>query len=325
MTCEIGRKTALLVGSESTRGTEAGSFVAIPLTSAPFIKPVVEKVRNEAGIGNIADASDSYVAKIMSETNVEGQINEITFGNLLKAVFGQSVSPTLVETGVYSHAFTVLNNNSHASFSLVEDTSKGQKLSLFNLLNNLDFNFAVGDIARFSGTYMGRNYSSTSGKTVSFISEQPFLVSNMTVKFADSVAGLDAATAVGVNSFNFSVAKNVLDITKSGSIDPVGFCNQQLGIAGDMELFYDDNSYRDFVTGNTKKAVRIEIVGNALIGATEYSKLVIDFAQIALDDWDRSTDNNAVLTQTIGLSAEYSISETSMIEATLQNTQSTQY
>lgn len=325
MTCEIGRKTSLLIGSETTAGTEASSFTAIPLTSAPFIKPVVEKIRNEAGYANIADATDSYVSKTMSETTVEGQVNELTFGNVLKAAFGQSTSPTLVETGVYSHAFTVKNDNSHASFSLVENTNVGQEMSLYNLVNNVDLNFAVGEIARFSSVFMGRQYTGTSGKTVAFTSEQPFLISNMTVKFAADISGLGAAPAVGVNSFNLSIAKNVQDITKSGSVDPVAFCNQQFGITGDLELYYDDDTYRDYTTGNTKRAVRIELVGTSLIGATEYSKLTIDLAQVAFDEWDRSTDNNAVLTQTLGLSAEYSLSDTSMVSATLQNTQSTQY
>lgn len=325
MTCEIGRKTSLLVGSESTAWTEAGSFTAIPLTSAPFIKPVVEKVRNESGIGSIADASDSYVAKIMSETSVEGQIGQLTFWALLKATFGQSAAPTTVETGVYKHDFTLKNDNSHATFSLVEDTNVWQELSLYNMLNNLDLTFAVGDVARFSGTYMWRVYAGTSGKTVAFQDEQPFLIANMTVKFASDISGLDAASAVWVNSVNLSIAKNVLDITKSGSIDPVAFCNQQFGISGDMEIYYDDDTYRDYTTANTKQAMRITIEGTSLIGATEKATLNFDIAQIALDEWDRSTDNNGVLTQTIGISAEYSVSDSSMITGYIQNTQSSQY
>jgi hypothetical protein len=37
----------------------------------------------------------------------------------------------------------------------------------------------------------------------------------MTVKFADNIAGLTRASAVPMQSLNFEVAKNVMDITST--------------------------------------------------------------------------------------------------------------
>jgi len=53
------------------------------------------------------------------------------------------------------------------------------------------------------------------------------------------------------------------------------------------------------VSNGTKKAMRITIQGNTLIGATKYSELSFDFASLSFTEWDRSTDNNAIMTQTV--------------------------
>lgn len=327
MACDktIGRKYSILVGKETTAGTEASTFTAIPLTIAPFLNPIIEKQRNDSGIGVIEDANDSYVTKQMTETNFEGIVHDLTFWHLLTAAFGASAAPSNPEAGVYKHDFTVQNDNCHQSYSLVEAGNVWQELSLYNLINTLGLSFAVGDVARFTGWYMGQIFSGTTGKTVSFTEEKPFKISNMVVKFADDIAGLWAAPEINVRSLNFEIAKNVTDIHESGNLTPSSFANQQFGITGDMELTYKNDTLRDRNVWGTKQAMSILIQSDDLIWATEKAELYFEFAQLSFDEWDRSNSNDEILTETLGFSAEYSISDTSMITGYLQNTQSTQY
>lgn len=321
----IGRKYSLLLWKETTAGTEASSFTAIPLTIAPFLNPITENVRDDSGLWNIHDASNSYVTKTMTETNVEWKIWELTFGHLLTAAFWASTAPTTIEAWVYKHDFTVQNDNCHQSYSIVEDGLIGQELSLYNLINTLGVNLAVWEIARFSWTYMGQIFNGTSGKTVSFVDENPFKISNMVVKFADDISGLAAAAEINVRSLNFEVAKNVIDIQESGNLTPASFANQQFGITWDMELTYVNDTLRDRNVGWTKQAMSILIQSDALIGSTEKAELYFEFAQVNFDEWDRSNDNDAILTETLWISAEYSTWDATMLTGYLQNTQSTQY
>jgi len=79
------------------------------------------------------------------------------------------------------------------------------------------------------------------------------------------------------------------------------------------------------LTAGTYQAIEIDIVGRTLIGATKYNQITIQFAQVALDEWDRSSDNNAIVTQTMGFTAMYKLGETKTMTIDLTNTLSAQY
>jgi len=83
--------------------------------------------------------------------------------------------------------------------------------------------------------------------------------------------------------------------------------NQQLDLTGDFEALFTDDTYKDYVTGGTEKAMRITIQGDSLIGATQKAELSFDFAKVSFTDWDRETDNNSIMTQTTGFVGGYSI------------------
>ena len=321
----IGRKYSLLIGKEATAWTEAAAFSAIPLTIAPFLNPIVEKVRDNSWLWIIEDANDSYVTKTLTETDIEGKIWELTFWNLLTAAFWASTAPSLIETWVYKHAFAVQNDNCHQSYSLVEDGLIWQELSLYNLVNSLWINLAVWEIARFNASYMWQVFNGTSGKTVTFVDENAFKISNMVVKFADDIAWLWAASEINVRSLNFEIAKNVIDIQESWNVTPASFANQAFWVTWDMELTYLNDTLRDRNVSWTKQAMSILIQWDSLIWATEKSELYFEFSKLSFDEWDRSNDNDSILTETLWLSAEYSISDTSMLTWYLQNTQTTQY
>jgi len=66
-----------------------------------------------------------------------------------------------------------------------------------------------------------------------------------------------------------------------------------------MELVYRDNTFQGYDLNGTTKAADMTITGTTLIGATEYNKLNFQFAQITFDEWERSDDNNGIVTQTM--------------------------
>jgi len=324
MSNKIGRLVSLWLWKETTAGTEASAYTWIPLTASPFVKPINEYVKNENGIGRIEWSNGQELIKAESETTVEGWVWQETFWHLMTAAFWTSTTPATVETGVYKHSFTVLNSNDHKSYSMVTDWTT-QNLALYNLLDTLSIAAEVGSVVNFSGLFKWKAVNTTTGETVAFASENYFKVANMTVKFATDTAGLTAASAVALQTVNFELAKNVASVYKVWSLEPNTMHNQQLDLTGDFEALFDDDTFKDYVTDGTNKAMRITITGDSLIGATEKAEINFDFANLNFTEWDRGTDNNAIMTQTVWFEWGYSISDTAMITGYIQNTQSAQY
>jgi hypothetical protein len=65
-----------------------------------------------------------------------------------------------------------------------------------------------------------------------------------------------------------------------------------------MEIVYDADTYKTLSQALTKQAIQLEITGTTLIGATQYNKLTIQLASCVLEEWDRSSDNGEIMTQT---------------------------
>ena len=324
MANKIWRLVSLWIWKETTAWTETSAYTYIPLTISPFVKPINEYIKNENGIGRIEWSNWQELIKSESETSIEGWVWQETFWHLLTAWFWTSASPSLIETWVYKHSFTVQNDNDHTSYSIVTDWTT-QNLSLYNLLDTLSIQAEVGSVVTFSGLFKGKKVNTTTGNTVTFASENYFKVANMTVKFADDVSGLTAASAVALQTVNFEIAKNVTSVYKVWSLEPNTMHNQQLDLTWDFEALFDDDTYKDYVTGGTNKAMRITIQWDSLIGATKYAELNFDFANISFTEWDRGTDNNTIMTQTIGFEWGYSISHTAMLTWYIQNQTSAQY
>jgi len=324
MANKIWRLVSLWIGKETTAGTETSTYTWIPMTISPFIKPMNEYIDNENGIGRIEWSNWQELSKSESETQLEGWVWQLTFWHIMTALFWTSSAWSLIETGVYKHSFTVANTNSHKSYSIITDWTT-QNLSLYNMLDSVAINAEVWDVVKFSSNMKWKAVNTTTGKTVAFTAEDYFKVADMTVKFATDTAWLTAAPAVALQNINFEVSKNVVPIYWTWSIEPSSIHNQQISVAGDFEALFDDDTFKDYVTGWTNKAMRITILWDTLIGATKYAELNFDFAQISMTEWDRTTDNNAIMSQTVWFTAWYDIWDTAMITWYLQNWQSTQY
>jgi hypothetical protein len=326
MTKEIGRLQSFGLGFEATRGTAVSASDWIPVESGSLTH-TIEKVKDTSGFGIIDEISDSHITKETSELSVDGIARSQSIGHLLKLALGTAGTATLVETGVYSHAFTRLNTNQHPTITAYLNNGTADERAPFHILDSLSINTVVGDYVKFSASTMGSKIESTSA-TPSFATgntDEQFLASKAVVKFASNIAGLSGASAVPLQSINLTISKNPEQIMAVGSTTVNDAVNQQFGVAGDFEMVHDGNTYRDLFTANTKRAIQIEITGSVLIGATQYSKLIIQVAQAGLDSWERSDDNNAIIRETVGFTAEYSFGDTQTMNVFLQNKKSTNY
>lgn len=330
MAKEIGRLNSFSLGIEGTPWVAWTTDVWIPLEEGN-LKTIAENEKEESWFWVIEAISDQFIVRKMSEFSATGNIRAKSFWWLLLLALGTAGSPSLLETWVYKHSFTRKNDNNHPSCTVIQDNQTQEFRSLYNMIQTLGFKFDVGQIAKFDLTMIGQSPSTTSGNTPSFLTgDEDFLVSNVHVKFATDVAGLSAASRVPVQSVNFTIEKNLNQIfsTKSTTTEALEFVsqhNQDFRVAGDAEIVYNDTTYSTLLTAWTYQAMEIDIVGRYLIWATKYNQITIQFAQIALDEWDRTTDNNTIVNQTMGFTAMYKLGETKMMTIDLTNTLSAQY
>jgi len=307
MSKEIGRLASLGLGLETTPGTAVSATDWIP-TDDFSLKHVVEKSQDDNAFGIIDEISGSAIQKESSEVTASGIVRSNSIGKLLKMALGTAGSATLVETSVYSHAFTRLNSNAHPSATVYMNKGNTDERAPYAMIDTLELSAAIGEFVKFNVAMKGGKIedSTSSPSFLSGTSDEAFRAAKVTVKLATDIAGLSGASAVSLTNIKFTISKNLMGIFKLGSTSLDANVNQQFGISGDFEAVYDANTYRDLFTANTKKALQIEITGATLIGATQYNKITIQLAQVALDSWERSSGNNDLVTETVGFTGEYS-------------------
>jgi hypothetical protein len=185
--------------------------------------------------------------------------------------FGTAGSPTTVESGVYSHAFSRKNDNSHPSASFYHVNATQQEKSLYHMLNSIDFSFEIGEKAAFTVVTTGQKVQNASGLTASFPSDdEDFLVNCMEVKIADTVAGLSSAQAFSIQRASLSIQKNLMQVfgTKTGNDCEYEFQsqhNQAFAISGDFELKLDGKTYQEIFEDGDYKVMQITLSGKTLI------------------------------------------------------------
>lgn len=330
MAKQIWRLHSFALWIEWTAWVEWTLDAYIPLTKWT-LTPKVTKVTDESGLWVIDQVSDSFVTQKMSEFSAEWVLKSQSFWYLLLLALWTAWTPTLLETGVYSHAFTRKNDNSHPSATIFHDNATQEQKTLYNMMNTLELNFEVWEKAMFTTTLTGQSINTATGLTPSFsTSDEDFLVSWMSAKIADNIAWLSWVSRVPVLNASLSIEKNLKQIfaSKSSTTEALDFVsqhNQSFATSWELELTFDSTTYQTLFEAGTYKAIEIEIVGRTLIGATRYNTITIQIPKVALEDFSVSDSLDEIQTQTLWFIWMYKLSETATITTTLINTKSSQY
>lgn len=232
-----------------------------------------------------------------------------------------------IKTGVYGHFFQRLNTNAHPTFTIYGSDPVADERAAYCMLDSLEMEVAVGDFAKFKAMFKGKQLESTGAQSPVYTSDNPFLAKHASVYFAASESALNAATASEVQRFKIGIQKNVVDVQAFGDTDIASLHNQQFTISGDLDAIYSAVTYRDYVANSTKKAARLAVVNTdaTALSTGIYPSIYIDMARLSFEEWTRSTDNNALVNQTMGFSGEFSVSDAMTIEVLLLNGNATGY
>lgn len=264
--------------------------------------PLVNKVKDEPGLGRIEDNSNSAVTDKSSSGKVPLRITKDFIGHVLNMWYGQSPSTVNNGNGTYTSTWALLNSNAHQSYTItVKSPVAGALQYALARAKQLDFAYKVKSIAtvdvEVDALFENRITPVTS--IYSTLYDLPFYVSaQINVYLAATIAGLATATPISVNDFNFTVVKNTTPAFDLGSFQPTDIPNNLISIGGKAISRYLNTVFRDLAFSNIKQAMKIVLddgQGNVITHV---------FPRVSFESWKTSTDNKKFLENDYGFFLE---------------------
>ena len=303
----IGRLVDLGIGRETTRGTGVAPTYAVPKVDFSFDDKVT-KSRSVAGVGQISDSEEAFVTTKYGEGDIEGEIRSDSFGLLLYALLG-----TLTTTGPtdssYSHAFSLANTNTHTSLSFLVKDSNTTELYKLCMLNELEIEAALDEIVKFTASFMGKQAVGSGATMPSYADEYKFTKKHLRIKIAANLAALDAASAISVKNLMLTISKNVVLDDVLGTAEPEDILNRQISVEGEIQLNYEDETYKNYMKNNTFRAMEIAFINtDETIGASTNPSLTLRFPYVDFFDWEPDNALDEIVSQTISFKANRDVS-----------------
>ena len=314
----IWRKINVGFWKEATRWTAVAPAIWCPKATLDFDEKS-EKVIDESSIWVIEDSFDWHVSKQWAEWSFECNVYANAIWYILLNVFG-SVSSTW-SSGEFTHAFSVAENNQHQSLTIgLADDTQDKQFPLA-MVNSIEISAEVGDFVKSNAEFRSKKGVNAS-LTPSYSDDFALLWKNVQIYFADDLTWLDSADPIKATNFTLTINKNLEDVDILWSVEPDDFCNAQFTVEWNVELLWDDETYKTIFMNWKKQAMRIEIIDTNSTLNTWNPTLTFDLASVIMTEFAKTQDNDALIRQGIDFKALYSMSDAKMITAKLINSKS---
>lgn len=317
-----GRMIQVGIAKEAVRGTAEASptFWLETLESAKDEK--FERVNLEQANGRIEDSNGLQTVARWAEGSLRAYADDTMLPLVLYSLFGTLNSATKAgESAVYEHTITVAQTAQHQSLTIFEnDPLAGVDYKhALGVISSLEMAFEHNKVLDYSVTFMSKKGESAT-LTPAATTVKRFLPKHFVFKLASTQAGLDAASAISVNSLKLSINQNTEKEDTLGSEDPSDFLNKQFTAEGEVVIDWDATTYRDYIVNDTNKAMRIQLTHTDQIGTASAPTLKIDFYAVDFSELERSLALNDVVRQTLKFKAYYSSGDGKMVQAVATNT-----
>lgn len=308
MTKYIGRLIDLGIARESSRGVGVAPAYWIPRVSLSFDDKVVT-ARETAGAGELADSDNAFVTTKYAQGEIEAEIRDSSFGLFLYSLLGSISSGSVVDQS-YTHSFTLSESNQHQSLSITVQDPNTSEIYELSMLDFLEINVELDQIVRFTAGFMSKQGTSSVVRTVAYTAENKFTKKHLRLKIADVLASLTAASAISVKRLRLRIEKNVIMDDVLGTVEPEDFLNRQFSVEGEIELNYEDETYKNYMRAGTKRAMEIAFINtDAVIGAgTTNPALTFRLPLVDFLDWEPDYANDEIVKQTVSFKGNNDVS-----------------
>lgn len=314
----IGRQVEIGVAVEATRGTAE-------VVASKWIKNVVAgivhratKVKDNGKFGRFEETPKQRIVQQWYDGSLQGILHADVVGYLLYNLYG-AVNTTTVAGNVKSHVFTLDHTGTHPALTMfAKDGSVAQQTFGCGVVKTLEITATMDEYLRMNANIMAK-VAAANADTPSYDTEYDFIGRDITIKVADSEAGLAGATAMVAKSVTISWDAGALRDFAFGARTPQNIFNTKMALQVEVTKNFTDTTFRTLFHADTAKYVQITIEGEADIGTGNKPKIVLLLNSAQVTSWDRSGGASDIVTETFTISAGYNETDTQQSELTLQN------
>lgn len=318
MAKQIGRLAKVYVGRESSRGTGAAATFFLPKASISHDLRVV-KANSGLGYATIGEGNQELVAGRYAQGTIEGDVLDRSFGLLLYAALG-SLSTAGPTDSAYTHTFSLSESNQHPSLSLYRNDENSDQLFELSMLSSLQLTTTPDQVVQYVAEFMSKEPQDSvdqgdAPQNVSIIAENKFLGRHATIKVGDATGDLAAASAIPVKSLTLTINKNVILDWVVGTVLPEDILNQKFEVTGEIELFYQNETYRNLIKNGSYQALRVQLTNTdaTIGGGSTNPSLTLDLSRVAFAEWESAFPNDEVATQRFTFRALYDVTNANIV------------
>jgi hypothetical protein len=223
----------------------------------------IEGQREEEGLGNIADSDAFYVTFKKGEGSVDSQLFDQALGYILSSLLG--AKPVTSGGNPYTHTFTLSQTNQPVTLSLYwKDPDRSYMFALTP------------------------SYTTLGSK---------FLQQHLQFRVASTIGALSAETAI--KNLELNISRNTIFDNNLGTVEPTDIYAQELSVSGSIQLYLNDDTFRNLMLANTYQAMEIKFL------ASTSSSLQLQFPRTDWSEWQPDYNLKNIAQQKINFKANY--------------------
>lgn len=300
MTVYIGAKKEIALTKETTRGTlvAAGAGDWIPHNGFGF-NPLTEKVQRTPGMGHISESREEEYIREYSAGSLPLDLSVEFAGDLTNMIMGQAPDTSTPDGDYYDHVWSLANNNEHVSYTAsVVDPIYGDWRAARTMLNSANLTIVPDAYVTCELDLMAQKAADTSLTPSYSTTNEFFKPQQVEVKFADTYAGLGAASETQLTNLNITVNKNCEYVWVSGDTEPKDIVNQRIAVSGDFELPYESTTFRALGLGDGIKAMQLSLTHGSYV-------FTIKLPAVTFNSWNDGEDVASYMPETISFMAHH--------------------
>lgn len=314
----IGRQIELGVAVEGTRGTaEAVASKWVKNVSADVMARV-EKVVDDNSQGVLEDSPQSRVVREWFDGDLAGIAHADVVGYFFTNIYGD-VNTTTISGAVKDHTFTVDQTIAHPTLSVfAKDGDVYQGVYNGGVVNTFGLTATTDNFVRYSANIIARNQASNADE-VDYDVEYDFIGKDISIKIADTEAGLTGASALKIKDVNINWDTGAISDFMFGSNNPDNVYNGRISLEGSFTKNYVDDTFKDLFTADTAKYMQIVIAGDAVLAGANRPTITITLNKVQVQNWERAGANDDLVTETVDFKAFYNNADSSQSTVIVRN------
>lgn len=292
----IGRRREIAFTKETTRGTVATAQSGDWYPNDGFdFRDQIQKVEDTSAVGAIPSREGAYIVRTFGQGSVPFVLYDSMIDDLATMICGQDGS---VVSSVTTWDLDI-DSNLHTAYTITtSDPVDGDLAYALGVLNTFTLTANADELVTGTCEFTSKASASATVTPAYTTTALPYNASDVTIKLASNYAGLSGASAVSIKNTQVNIEKGTDFDFALGSTAPQNIYNQATAISGSFTLTNNSTTYRALGLSEDTRAMQITI-SNGVI------KLDFVFPSIDFADWNKASDKDAYITETLNFFVNY--------------------